>query len=414
MPILGTKKFWMPIPSASKVEKENQILKNAGYFNLQLHAVNYMSKGNFFQDIFGGKDKVALSTSLKYQSGVTSIDATSVQDVREVKVNGKYNFGLQRNVAVKIPTNCDAISIDVRMTAVKNDHLGAKFDMLNKPEYQGALQLAPMVVGQVITITSLVKKLFTDSDPQAQLEASVAGIISEESEENPVANGKLTKGMLILISTNDGDSFSSVDISKFEVKGDSLFYKTKPVENTYVIFIISFEALRGNDEKAAWFKKYGDALNNLDKIHLTVDPSEIQKIYADSKTLWIEGNALIDADETYVNKERINIKSAAIKTINEKYKSLMPIPTAPAISAREILSILTMSGDVRSLEEALPATSQLLNLPSQKIRNVKPKAKGLKKAKKANQEESLSASLNKDVQTYLKELKENGLAFNLK
>ena len=179
MAILGTKKFWKPAPGATSTQKENQILKNAGYINIQLHSVNYMSVGNFWQNTFGGDDNIALATSLKYQSGTETIEATSVQDVREVEANKVINFGLQRNIAVKIPANADALSLEVKMTAVKDDSLQTKFDMLNKSEYQAALQLAPTVVGQVLTITSLVKKLFTDSDPHSQLDAGYAGIMME-------------------------------------------------------------------------------------------------------------------------------------------------------------------------------------------------------------------------------------------
>jgi len=209
MAILGTKKFWKPASGTTTTQKENQIIKNAGYINIQLHSVNYMSVGNFWQDIFGGSDNVALATSLKYQSGTESIEASSVQDVREVKANRNYNFGLQRNIAVKIPANADALSLEVKMTAVKDDLLQTKFDMLNKSEYQAALQLAPAVVGQVLTITSLVKKLFTDSDPQSQLEATYAGIVSAQAEDNPVSSGKLTRGILVMISTNEGDQFNN-------------------------------------------------------------------------------------------------------------------------------------------------------------------------------------------------------------
>ncbi|UWX58181.1 hypothetical protein NY406_02585 [Chlorobaculum sp. MV4-Y] len=160
MSIIGTKKFWKPAQGAGTTQKENQILKNTGYINLQLYCVNYMSIGNFWQKTFGGKDNIALATNLKYQTGVESIEATSVQDVRVVKTNKNYNLGLQKNIAVKIPASADAITIDVKMTAIKDDKLQAKFDMLNKPEYQAALELAPTVVGQVITITSLVKNYF--------------------------------------------------------------------------------------------------------------------------------------------------------------------------------------------------------------------------------------------------------------
>ncbi|MCX6307219.1 MAG: hypothetical protein NT040_19815 [Bacteroidetes bacterium] len=411
MTVLGTKKFWKPAPGASSSQKENQILKNSGYINLQLHSVNYMSKGNFWQSTFGGWDKIALATTLKYHKGVELIEATSVQDMREVPVNKVINLGLQRNIAVKIPANADAISIDVKMTGVKNDLLQAKFDMLNKPEYQAALQLAPTVVGQVFTITSLVKNLFTDSDPRAQLEASYAGVISIQSEDNPVSIGKLTKGMLIMISTNDGSPFSNVDETKFELRGDSLYYNTKLVENTYIVFNISFEPLKGDDENSNWFKKYSDALGNLDKIQLTEDQSEIAKLFGDSKTMWIEGNALLDADVTYINRERVQIKNAAISSIQEKYKSLVQT-TQPAVlsNATDIVKGLTGSTSFRTFNLAMPKTGSFLNANFD-IDPAKPFDNNLLSA--MNTENNLADLLHKDKRSYLASLKKNKLAFKL-
>lgn len=410
MAILGTKKFWKPSKGASATQKENQILKNAGYINLQLQTVNYMAKGNFWQKTFGGRDNIALATTLKYQSGIDSIEATSVQDVREVKVNKNYNLGLQRNIAVKIPANADAIEIEVKMTAVKSDALQAKFDMLNKPEYQAALQLAPTVVGQVITITSLVKKLLTDSDPNTQLEASYAGVISVQQEDNPIANGKLTSGLLIMISTNDGEQFNSVDESKFELRGDSLYYNNKQVENTYLIFNISFEQFKGDDENSNWFKKYNDAINNLDKIQLTDDQTEITKIFNDSKNLWIEGNALIDADTTYINSERLKIKSVAIKTIKDKYNELTQTAPIPA-SATEVFIGLIGSTAFDIVKEALPITGSFVN---EKLRldSSKP-ISNLQFADLELDERKLDELMNEDTQDYLSKLKKNKISLHL-
>jgi hypothetical protein len=371
-----------------------------------------MSVGNFWQSTFGGKDNIALATTLKYESGVESIEATSVQDVREVKVNKNYNLGLQRNIAVKIPANSNAISLEVKMTAVKNDLLQSKFDMLNKPEYQSALQLAPTVVGQVLTITSLVKKLFSDSDPHAQLEASYAGIISAQPEDNPVSNGKLTQGLLIMISTNDGDKFEGIDESKFELRGDSLYYENKQVENTYLVFNISFEKLKGDDETANWFKKYTAALNNLDKIQLTSDTSEVQKIYNDSKTMWIEGNALIDVDDSYINIERIKIKNASIKTITDKYKELTSAaPVVSIASNSELLQGLTGSATFNMVREALPITGSFLNDnldldPNKPIGNIS-------FSELTKHESELSKVLDKDTKNYLSDLKKNNITFSL-
>lgn len=412
MAILGTKKFWKAAPSEPNTQKENQIIKNAGYINLQLRTVNYMSVGNFWQNTFGGTDRIALATTLKYQSGVETIEATSVQDVREVKSNQNYNLGLQRNIAVRVPANADAIAIEVKMMAVKDDTLQAKFDMLNKPEYQSALQLAPTVVGQVMTITSLVKKLFTDSDPHSMLESSYAGIIGVQPEDNPVVNGKLTKGMLIIISTNEGAQFDQVDESKFELRGDTLYYNNRQVENTYLVFNISFEALKGDDEKSAWFRKYNDALNNLDKIQLTDDKSEIDKIFTDAKNMWIEGNALIDADATYINGERLKIKSAAIKTIKDKFMSLVTEALNPVpVSTTEILRGLTGSTEFNVFESAFPVTGSFLQ-ESFNPDPITPVTNDMFDAL-SGQEEKLNGFLEQDATNYLATLNEQHLSFKL-
>jgi len=412
MAILGTKKFWKPAKGATPSQRENQILKNSGYINLQLVAVNYMSVGNFWQNTFGGKDNIVLATTLKYQSGVNSVEATSIQDVRKVKVNRNYNLGLNRNIAVRIPANADGISIEVKMTAVKNDLLQAKFDMLDKPEYRSVLELAPTVVGQIQTVTSLVKGLFTDSNPNTQLEASYAGIISSSPENNPVRSGRLTKGLLIMVSTNDGKQFNQVNEAKFELRGDALYYDNEQVENTYIIFNISFDELKGNDENSNWFKKYNVALNKLDEIYTAVDQDEVSKIYNDSLSLWIQGNALIDVDNTYINSEKIKIKGAAIKTIREKYKKLTRQVQEPHVaSTPEIFKGLLTGSSIDVIETALPATGRL-------IKNFKLKpyesTGSVSVASFQENEVEFSDALEKDVNEYLLQLEGSNLGFNLK
>lgn len=411
MPILGTKKFWKPGKSASPSQSENQILKNSGYLNLQLLTVNYMSKGNFWQNKFGGRDKIALATNLKYQTGVQTIEATSVQDVREVKVNRNYNLGINRNIAVKIPLNADAISINLKITAVKNDSLEAKFDMLNQPEYQSALQLAPTVVGQVLTITSLVKKLFSDSNPDTQLEASYAGIISSENEEYPVSNGKLTEGLLIMISTNEGEDYSNAIDSDFDLKGDGLYFKQNQVENTYAIFNISFDMLKGDDEKSNWFKKYNNALNNLNKLIQVDDENESKKIYNDSITMWIEGNALIDDDARYVNNEKLKIKATALNTIRKKRKELrIMFANEDSENSTELLSGLTGSTSFDVIKDALPSMGSLIE--SNMIINSSDSVNPFK-LNVLNNDNKFLESLNIDTEKYLKDLDKNEIPFHL-
>lgn len=255
------------------------------------------------------------------------------------------------------------------MTAVKTDLLQVKFDMLNQPDYQPALQLTPTVVGQLLTVTSLVKKLFSETDPKVALEAGFAGIISLMAEDQPVANGKLTRGMLIMISTNEGDKFENVDESKFELKGDTLYYENKQVENTYLVFNIGFDPLKGDDEKSNWFKKYNEALTNLDKmINYTVgvpdkdSEAEIARILKASIDMWMAGNTLLDADDTYIHLEKIKIKNAAFSAVKQKYGMYMPSGVMAA-TLKEVDTLKSIVGDfnLKVIEEALPETGSFIN-----------------------------------------------------
>jgi len=216
-----------------------------------------------------------------------------------------------------------------------------------------------------------------------------------------------------MISTNDGDQFDGVDESKFELRGDTLYYNNKQVENTYLIFNITFEQLKGDDQKANWFKKYNEALNNLDKILLTDDETEKAKIYKDSKDLWYQGNALIDADLTYIDSERIKIKNVAINTINIKYKSLTkPTPEFEVVSAKEILKGLTGTTNFNIVREALPATGRFLH-SSLKLNPEKPLGQFQIAGLNTN-EKKLSELLNKDNKNYLLDLEKNKINFNLR
>lgn len=411
MPSLGTKQFWIPSAGASATQRDNQILKNAGYINIQLFCVNYMATGNFFQHIFGGSDKVVLATNLKFESGVSSIEASSVQDMRKVRVHddASHSLGLQRNIAVKIPSSANAIAMDVKLTAVKDDQLEAKFDMLNKPEYQAALQLAPMIVGQVLTITSLVKKLFTDTDPQLQLQASFAGIISSQAEDNPVKNGKLTTGKLVMISTDEGESFDDVDERKFELRGDSLFFNNHRVENTYAVFNIGFEPLKGEDQNSNWFEKYNQAVNNLDKI-LVSGEEEFSKIFNDSKTMWIEGNALLQADQTYINSEKTKIKATAFKTINDRFRELTQT-TPQQLNIPNIIQGLTGGVTLDVVRDALPQTGKFLsqNLDESRESNLG----GIVNLPNLANSSMLAQLISDDANSYLKELQAHNKNFKL-
>lgn len=64
MATLGTRKFYKPFQD-SQNEEENQILNKSGYVTIKLHSAYYNSKGNFWQSIFEGNDKIALFAQSK-------------------------------------------------------------------------------------------------------------------------------------------------------------------------------------------------------------------------------------------------------------------------------------------------------------------------------------------------------------
>lgn len=219
----------------------------------------------------------------------------------------------------------------------------------------------------------------------------------------------MTKGYLIIISTNDGDPFSQVDESLFELKGDTLYYNQLQVENTYMVFNISFETLKGANENANWYKKYNEAINTLDKIQLTIDKGEMEKVFTDAKTLWIEGNALLDADATYINFEKVKIKGLAIRQIKDKYAELTQA-SAPIVLTTDILQGLTSGTTMTVVQAALPITVERMN---RKLKVVLDDDWDPNSYENSRKKMTFNELIDPDSDAYLNELKQNNLTFKL-
>ena len=415
---MSTKTYWINSLEEITSQRNGQILKNTGYINIQLRSVYYKSKGNIWQNTFGGSDKVVLSTNVKYQNSGFNVESSSIQDIRHVKVNRECHWGLQRNIAIKIPAHADALEFEVQITGIKKDKLEEAFNMLNSPEYQAALELAPQVVGQVITVTSLIKKLFTESEMKDHLKATYAGIISSENETNPVGTGRLTQGFLILIYVDDDPNFfENVDESKFSLQGnmaETLYYDGKKLENsTYIVFLISFENNRGGDEKSEWHKKYREALSHLDRLYIP-NIKERENILEESTHLWLQGSALLEVDHRYLNREKVSIKGGMIEEISKKYLELTEkfrIPLVAKILDLETLNQISGSATPEEIRIALPSTASYLNKTFNFHKN---KPYDYKKQPKIVFKSSEALGLlNKDKNIYLDDLKSEGKSFSL-
>lgn len=325
MGILGTKKFHKTFNNES--ESENQVLKNKGYVSIILHSVHYNSKGTFWQKIFGGQDTIALTSTITYKSTNRTIEAKSVIDKRQVKANRNHTLGISKLIALKVPTTADGLELKINLTAVKDDNFDNALNLMNSDEFKKPLQISSIPVGEILSITNVVKKIFTGIENPSILESTYAGVIANQKIDNPIQQERLSAGYLIMIANNEEDNeFLSNDlhIDKFSIEGDGLKYDGKIVTNTNIIYTITYAPLKGIDESSNWFKKYQLALAKLDDM-LSLDfPSEEDKkeILNQSRKLWIEASAILSEDDTYISKEKNSIKATYFKKINERYKEL--------------------------------------------------------------------------------------------
>jgi len=304
----GTRTFWKPLPDSSEGLASQQILKLSGYINFVLKGVHYQSSGNRWQKIFGGSDKITLTSQITYQNGSDTISAAMVQDVRTVDANRATYLGIGRSVALKVPADGDGLEFRTQISAVHDDKFQTILSLLNADEYRKPLELAAPIIGQILTISSLIKKATTTTST-TKLEASYPGIISQEATPNPLETNKLLVGYLILLSSTDADeqNLDQVDSAKLAVTEDGLRYNGKPVKSTYIICSVSVDGVRGLNTKAPWYRKLQDAERKLDDL-FTVPESKRQKVYEESIGLWSQGTALLDDDPMYIPQERSNIK----------------------------------------------------------------------------------------------------------
>jgi len=320
---LGTRSFWKPTSGIDDPAKQ-QIIKLSGYINIVLQAAHYRSNGNFWQRIFGGSDQITLTSQVTYQTGGDTIAAAVVQDARTVKANRSHYLGVGRNVALKVPADADGLELRVEISAVEDDKLQAMLSFLNTEEYQKPLELAAPVVGQILAISSLVKKLTSKIAPQKRLEATYPGIISSAPDPLPLQNSKLLAGYLILISSSDDDEriLDAIDTSKLSVLGDGLKYGNQPVQNTYIIYNISVDSVRGITPKSAWYQKFQEAVRKLDDLY-TKEEEKWEGVYGEAISLSQQGGAILDSDPMYIPSEKVNLKRANLGEIKRLYDEWM-------------------------------------------------------------------------------------------
>jgi len=327
----GTRVYF--IPSAGMDPKSAQILMGHGYVTVNLKGAHYRSGGNLWQKIFGGSDKVSLSTQITHMTGVTSASCTSIEEVRKIDVGHPFYFGSGRFIALKLPTDCDGIEMAVTMSAIKSDNLSGALDILNSGELKGTLQMAPPAVSGALAIANVVKKLLTATDPQNNLQGSYAGRLSTASSDNPIRDFCLVQGTIILIyrESDDDTSLDDLDPGKLSTDGDGLKYDGQVMQNTYVMFQVSFDQLRGEDHNSQWSGMFSTAEQALDQLLTVTADADRQKIWATAYATFQQAVKLLMVDPSYTSDEATGIAALHLTSLRKKYTTSggQPAP-APA------------------------------------------------------------------------------------
>jgi hypothetical protein len=335
--VRGTRVYWRPSTS-SKGDEPQQILKNSGYISVVLQAVQYKAAGGFWQRVFGGSDKVTVSTQITWQSGAEQRIAAAIQDFRKIAVPSVNPLAIGRNVVLKVPAVADGVEMQVAITAIHDDNLGRTLQILNGDDFKQPLQLAPVAVGQILTITNLVKRAFTDVSPEQTLAATYPGIISEGAVADPVTSNRLVQGYIVVIVKQDDEDPLDFDVRQMAITGTGLTVSGKPIENTYVVYNVSFDPWRGRDPSANWSRKFDAASSKADEL-IFARPAERANAITAAFDLLKEGGALLDVDDTYTRAEKQVLKKAAFVEVNDKVTANAAQPATSAILQSLSMSI---------------------------------------------------------------------------
>lgn len=373
----GTRTYWKPSASGAAAAPR-QILKNLGYVSVVLQGVQYKANGTFWQQNFGGSDKITVSTQVTWQAaGDANKVAAAIQDFRKVKVPSVNALAIGRNIVLKVPAVANGLEMQVSVTAIHDDGLGKVLQILNSDDFKQPLQLAPVAVGQALMVASLVKKVFTDVDPSQILSASYPGIISDAAISDPVQNNRLVEGYVILIVKQDDEDSLDFDPSLLSVTGNGLLYDGTPIDNTYVVYNVTFDPWRGRDTGSTWSKKFDAASNKADEL-IFATPDQRQGIVGAAFDLLKEGGALLADDDNYIRAEKTTLKKAAFQEVQDKIAAntqpahpaplpgpltlAAPVPSrAPTAAIRELKIAIEPTGphdrdEVRAYAEQLAAS----------------------------------------------------------
>lgn len=336
------------IPSSGMNVQQAQILKGSGYVSINIRGAHYSSQGNLWQKMFGGSDKVTLSTQVDYFAAGASTSTSSIEDVRQIATGHPYYFDGGRPVALKLPLDCDSVGMTISMSAVKNDNLTGALNILNSGELQGVLSLAPVDLKGALTTAGVVKKLLTNTDPQSTLTAKFAGKVSVAAALDPLTDDCLMRGTCIYIYYDSASdtSLDTLDSTKLTIDGDGLKYNGVALHNTYVMFQVSFDLTRGEDTQP-WVSTFSDSESALDNLGSATTDAARQAIWQSAYAIFVQAAKLLKVDPSFTVSEKTGIAAKHLKSLRDLYAADGGGSAVPAVHTEAHVEIASLiSGDI--------------------------------------------------------------------
>jgi hypothetical protein len=191
--------------------------------------------------------------------------------------------------------------------------------LLNSEEFKQPLQLAPVALGQILSVAAMVKKTFTnvEDDP---LMATYPGIISADPVTDPIALSRLVEGNIIVILKQDDSDQLDFEPAQLTVSGNRVLSRGEPIPNTYLVYNVSFDKWRGIDPTSAWARKFADASSKVDEL-MFAPPEQKQSIVSSAHDLLMQGKGVLDADDSYRTEEKTLLATAAFRAVADKIKA---------------------------------------------------------------------------------------------
>lgn len=301
--------------------KSPQILKGSGYVTINLRGAHYRSSGDLWQKIFGGSDKVMLTTQVTSISGTSSVTGQSIEDVRQIQTGAPYYFGSGRTIALNIPADCDSLALSVSLSSVSSTSLSAALSLLDSSTLQTTLSMAPPVVAGSLAVARIVTRLLSATTPETTLAGDYAGRLATAPSPDPIRDFCLAQGTLALIYRESASdtSLDDLDAAKLTVDDDGLQYLGAPLENTYTLFQISFEQQRGEDPSAQWYGIFSTADQTLNNLVSGAPAADREQAWASAYATYQQAANLLLADPTYTISEAQSIAAARLKALQAAF-----------------------------------------------------------------------------------------------